>query len=259
MYQLRVDPKRTTCFQFKVRTFCSKCCSCERVGKSFRRRYNIYYASWVLPTETKTEVVALLWEAGQGISRKYVELSSCKIHQQPGNNLDHHLSPPSQLERQGRPGRIGSLDHYINRYCVSITPQNFYEMTPSLHQKCQTTDCPQEVLSSIRAPGVDVLHFQLATLSTFQKEWIDRSLDFAMLKVSTWRQRWAKYGKVMLHMFFFVICCMFALLFYDFVNLCDMFSQGKCGKMPKFRTSAPRCGWSTHGPSRCSRGHPGRS
>ena len=58
---------------------------------------------------------------------------------------------------------------------------------------------------------------------------------------------------------FLVICCMFALLFYDFVNLCDMFSQGKCGKMPKFRTSAPRCGWSSHGPSRCSRGHPGRS
>ena len=261
VYQLRVDPKRTTCVQFNVRTFCSKRCSCERVGKSFRRRYhiiyNIYiyiYVSWALP-ETKTDVVALLeagmWKRDRAFPGNM--LNSFQIHQ-PGNNLDQHLSPPSQLERQGRPGVnwvIGPL--YQPILCLYHPAEWFW-------------DCPQEVLSSIRAPGVDVLHFQLATLSTFQKEWIDRSLDFAMLKVNTWRQRWAKYGKVMLHihnMLCLVMCCMFAHVCPSFLWLCESLWYVFPGKVWKDASlqdvSAPRCGWSTHGPSRRSGRHPGRS
>eukprot|EP00435_Cladocopium_sp_Y103_P033899 s217_g8.t1 len=45
-------------------------------------------------------------------------------------------------------------------------------LTTIFHHQASLND--KEVLSSIRAPGVDVLHIQLAALSTFQREWIDR-------------------------------------------------------------------------------------
>ena len=49
-------------------------------------------------------------------------------------------------------------------------------LTSIFHHQASLND--KEVLSNLRPPGAEILHFSLAALSSFQQEWIDRTLDF---------------------------------------------------------------------------------
>ena len=49
-------------------------------------------------------------------------------------------------------------------------------LTSIFHHQASLND--KEVLSNLRPPGAKILHFSLAALSSFQQEWIDRTLDF---------------------------------------------------------------------------------
>ena len=112
-------------------------------------------------------------------------------------------------------------------------------LTSIFHHQASLND--KEVLSNLRPPGAEILHFSLAALSSFQQEWIDRTLDF--MGFLTHREFWwGIYFQIILEdlfeeecsiMWTYDICRLFQVSYVCMKHFCLALKRGPVGDLPQ--------------------------